>query len=94
MKVLSPIGDPASDRLTRAPRIARLDGGAIGLLSNGKPNADNLLDAIHAEITGGRGTPLRFNKSKSAHGPAFAATEGVFERLSSSTVAVLVASGD
>jgi hypothetical protein len=76
--------------------MASFNGAVVGLLSNGKPNADALLGALFAELTP-RPTDAKslcMNKSISARGPAFPATEGVLEHLAASTSAVLIASGD
>lgn len=96
MKVLSPIGQIGSGRFPAAQRPASLDGAVLGLLSNGKPNADNLLDEIVAQLSERYrlAEPMRLDKTDGAAGPAYGATDWMLERLSSGTVAVLTASGD
>ena len=96
MKVVSPIGEIGGSRFPAATRPASLDGAVLGLLSNGKPNADNLLDEIVTQLSEHfrLAEPMRVNKTEGAHGPAHGATDLQIERLSSGTVAVLTASGD
>ena len=97
MRVLDPIAPERDARDKLAPRPRLEPGARIGLLSNGKPNADVLLDVIHARIAREfpeLGPPLAINKGTEAQGPSNAATEAQYEALASGTVAVLAASGD
>jgi hypothetical protein len=97
MKVVSPIGQAGSGRFPPADRPASLDGAVLGLLSNGKPNAANLLDEIVAQLSERfrLAQPVRIDKTHDgASGPAHGAKDWMIERLSSGTVAVLTASGD
>lgn len=71
-------------------------GKTIGVLWNGKPNADNLFRVIERRLQesfGIAGT-IWVDKLTDAHGPALPATEAMFEKLTSGAVAVLAGSGD
>ena len=50
LRVLDPVGDLKLFDIDPAPRLERLDGAVIGLYSNGKLNADELLDLVQAEL--------------------------------------------
>lgn len=50
MKLIDPVVAPRATTTTLAPRLATLDGATIGLWSNGKLNAAELLDACEAEL--------------------------------------------
>ena len=50
VEVVSPFGDAAQDRGEYAPRPARLDSAAIGLLDNVKPNAARVLSLAFEEL--------------------------------------------
>jgi hypothetical protein len=92
---VSPLGHPRTAGFALAARPA-LAGNVVGLLTNGKPNADKLLrnlgDALAA--THGVGDVMWLDKTASADGPGFAAPDWMLELLSSGAVAVLTASGD
>jgi hypothetical protein len=97
MLVHDPIAPERSDRETLAPRPTLAPGARIGLLANGKPNADVLLHVIHARIAREYpelGPPIVLNKGTEALGPSNSASEAQFERLTSGAIAVLAASGD
>src|SRR4051794_15426421 len=71
-------------------------GKTVGVLWNGKPNADNLFRVIERRLKesfGIAGT-IWVDKLTDAHGPALPATEAMFDKLSSGAVAVLTGSGD
>ena len=71
-------------------------GRTLGFLTNGKPNADALLQAIERRLR------TRFelagvvwaNKTAECDGPGWPATDEVLHRLAGHAVAVLAASGD
>lgn len=46
MRILDPTINPEHAEAALAARVADLDGKAIGLLANGKVNADQLLDLV------------------------------------------------
>jgi hypothetical protein len=96
MKVVSPVGEIGNGRFPAATRPGSLDGAVIGVLSNGKPNADLLLDEVIAQLSERfrLAEPMRLNKTDGAFGPAHGAADWMIDRLSSGTVAVLTASGD
>lgn len=50
MKLVDPVVTPDVDLAALAPRLATLDGATIGLWSNTKLNAKELLDACEAEL--------------------------------------------
>lgn len=50
IRVLDPVGDLKIFDIEPAGRLETLDGAVIGLYSNGKLNADELLDLVQDEI--------------------------------------------
>lgn len=46
IKILDPTVEPDRAEATMAPRVPSLDGKVLGLLANGKVNADHLLDLV------------------------------------------------
>ena len=50
LKVLDPIEESTSDHYARAPRLDTLDGKVIGLYSNNKLRAVELLDMVQDEL--------------------------------------------
>ena len=73
MKLVDPTVSAPAQQNTRAPALAQLQGLTIGLLSNGKLNADNLLEETAAELVrryGGRVLPLAHKRNPSAPAPA------------------------
>jgi hypothetical protein len=97
VQVFDPIAAERRDHDQLAPRPVLSAGARIGLLANGKPNADVLLDVVHSHVAAafpGLGPPIVLNKGTGAAGPGDAATDAQYEALSSGAVAVLAASGD
>jgi hypothetical protein len=97
MRVFDPIAPERDDREKLAPRPRLIPGARIGLLANGKPNADVLLEAVHARVAAEYpelGPPIVLNKGTEGLGPSNSASEAQFEVLSSGAIAVLAASGD
>ena len=89
---LDPTVEAMPDRTNMAPRPANLDGAMVGLLANGKRNADKLLEAVYTllderyELKGA----VRVNKgdaSRPAPGP-------VVEELLRKCDLVITATGD
>jgi hypothetical protein len=96
MQVIDPRGvmpmpTPSGDRWQLDVR-----GKTIGILWNGKPNADNLLRVIERRLRSSFGIAdtIWVDKLADGHGPALPATEAMFDKLSAGAVAVLAASGD
>jgi hypothetical protein len=50
MKLFDPVVRPYTEALSLAPRLDTLDGKTIGLWSNKKLNADELLSCVEAEL--------------------------------------------
>lgn len=96
MQVISPTGVLPVPKA--APESWQLDvrGKTVGILWNGKPNADNLFRIIERRLIDDYGIAgtVWVDKHSEAQGPALPATEAIFEKLSSGAVAVLVGSGD
>ena len=67
VKVLSPRGEkrPSASRVNLAPRINSLSGKAIFLVSNRRPNAEALMDAI-AEALSRNYAPSRVTRVRKA----------------------------
>lgn len=94
IRVVDPTRPTLDARGALAPRQAKLRG-TIGLLSNGKPNATMLLQALEERLRDYGVTEfLWLDKSRNALGPSQASPEWMIQRLTSGTVAVLAASGD
>ena len=96
VRVVSPLGDPSKARHPLARRPASLDGAVIGLFTNGKQNADTLLELVAEELRKRYALkePIRRDKAKAGSGPAARAPESLLDELSAGAVAVLAASGD
>ena len=95
-RYVSPLGSPKTAGFRLASRPARLEGGVLGLLSNGKPNANRLLRGLGEEFATHHGIKdiLWLDKTQQAQGPGYPSPSWMFDVLSSGTVAVLTASGD
>ena len=95
MRIIDPRGRGPSDQNSLAPRLQGFRG-RIGFLTNGKPNATKLLQAIEKRFAAHPGVTgfLWLDKSRDAEGPGASSTEWMFQALSSGTIAVLAASGD
>jgi hypothetical protein len=96
MEVISPTGVVPAPETSDEGWQLDVRGQTIGILWNGKPNADNLFRVIERRLTDEYGIAGTFwvDKYSEAQGPALPATEAMFEKLSSGAVAVLVGSGD
>lgn len=96
MQVVNPLGTPQAAGAELAASPQSLRGARLGVLWNGKPNADELLRAVAARLIEGQGMAgmLWLKKGDLASGPGFPSPQPLIDRLSSGTVAVLAASGD
>ena len=92
MQVLDPTVEPIPASAVIAPRPDTLDGAVLGLLSNGKRNADVLLEMVH-EVLADRfefeGTVVRDKGNASRPCPP-----DIMEELSERCDLVITASGD
>lgn len=96
MQVLDPVGSsPVTSTGDGAWRVD-LRGQTLGVLWNGKPNADNLFRILARRLTETYGVAeVKWaDKGSEARGPAFPADEDMLDRLSSGAIAVLTGSGD
>jgi hypothetical protein len=97
VEVLDPVAPDKRTADALATRPVLIPGARIGLLANGKPNADVLLRAINDRVARefqALGPPIELNKGTDADGPGGPAPEEHYEILSSGAIAVLAASGD
>ncbi|MFQ5381710.1 MAG: hypothetical protein ACE5EF_08830 [Dehalococcoidia bacterium] len=71
MKLIDPTVRPPDRERQRAPAVAKLDGLRIGLLSNGKANADLMLRETAALFESRHGCPVTaFREKDNASAPA------------------------
>ena len=91
-KILDPTVEALPDSTILAPRPADLNGKVVGLLANGKPNADALLDAVRSllEDTYEFGGVVRVNKGDSSR----PAAEHFMAELLEKSDLVITATGD
>ena len=96
MEVVNPMGAGATATSELAPHPGALRGKTLGVLCNGKPNADKLLGALAQRFVQEHDMAdvLWMDKVDLAKGPGDPCPEDLIDRLSSGTVAVLAASGD
>ena len=98
IEVLDPTGqinqNQVAERLAKRP--STLTGGIVGLLSNGKPKAEPLLEAVmgHLRARFDLAGEIWHDKTHEASGAGTPAPDWVIDRLSAGTIAVLSASGD
>ena len=92
LKILNPTYEPAITAQGMAERPESLAGKRIGLLSNDKLNATELLDAIHEVLsdTFELGTPVRLNRGNAS---APAPTE-MLEGIAKEVDVALLGNGD
>jgi hypothetical protein len=75
MQLYSPMSTPAKRKAVRAPALATLDGARIGVLENGKLNAEEMLNEVAALFVERHGCTVHMLSSKSnASAPAPANT--------------------
>ncbi len=92
MQLIDPSVPAAHLENRRAPAIANLEGCTIGLLSNGKQNADTLLEATAAMLQqrfGGTVLKMQYKRNASAPAPGELLTN-----LSQECDYLLTAAGD
>ena len=92
MKLVDPTVAAPVRESKRAPALTSLDGLTVGLLSNGKLNADALLTETAAILTarfGGNVLPMAAKNSAGAPAPA-----DVLKKLSAECDYLITASGD
>ena len=91
-KILDPTVEALPDSTDLVPRPNDLNGKVVGLLSNSKRNADNLLDAIHSllEDTYEFKGVVRLNKGDASR----PAPKHIMEELLEKCDLVITATGD
>jgi hypothetical protein len=92
VEILDPTGDDVRMQTRLAPRDGTLRGKRVGLLANGKTNADRLLEVVGALLVERHGlaAPLLIDK-RNATAPA---SDAVLERLLPQCDVVVTAIGD
>ena len=91
-RLLDPTVEPLPDSTQLAPRPGDLSGKVVGLLSNGKRNADVLLDAVYSLLQDTydfKGT-VRLNKGDASR----PAPQHIMEELLAKCDLVITATGD
>lgn len=96
MRVVSPLGTNSSGLLILAQRPKALDGGTLGILWNGKQNADVLLRELASRLRARFALTdvVWLNKVQVGSGPPRPAPARELDDLSAGVTAVLAASGD
>ncbi len=92
MKLVDPTGAPAPQDHRRAPRLASLDGKVVGLLSNGKLNADLLLEETAKHFVEVHGCSV--NKIVYKRNPSAPAEAKTIEDVAAECDFLLTATGD
>jgi hypothetical protein len=92
MKLVDPTGSPPEQNHQRAPKLASLDGKVIGLLSNGKLNADLLLQETARLFEERHG--CRVNKIAHKSNPSAPAPVEAIEAVAAASDFMLTATGD
>jgi hypothetical protein len=88
VEVLSPVSAPSVEVLPLAPRPGSLDGLRVGVLSNLKSNATELLDFVSDELRA-RVATIEVVRELKPRGPTVAATEDVMGRLQQCEAVIL-----
>jgi hypothetical protein len=71
MQLYAPTATMATRKRTRAPKLARLDGARIGILENGKLNAEEMLNEVAQLFVQRHGcTVVKLASKKNASAPA------------------------
>lgn len=91
MKIYSPEGAVGQAPAALAPSPTLLAGYRMGILQNGKPNADVLLGRIATRVAERTGAEIRLTESKNA---AVACADQVLERIAREVQVVLTGSAD
>ena len=92
LRVYIPTGEDASIQKVLARRVPALDGKVIGVLDNGKWNANKLLRAIEQELRSKHALPAVLWRKK--EGPSVPAPWGMIEELAEQCDLVITAIGD
>ena len=92
IRLVSPRLDDSRPSGQAAPRLKTLDGAVLGLLANGKPNGDHLLDEI-AAVLSERYAIAGVVRVAKAH-PSLPPLEADVRTLADQSMAVLSAIGD
>jgi hypothetical protein len=75
MQLYAPTSTTAARKRTRAPALGRLDGARVGILENGKLNAEEMLNEVAKLFVQRHGcTMVRVASKKNASAPAPANT--------------------
>jgi hypothetical protein len=90
--LLDPTAERAAAATAPAPRLAALRGAVIGLLDNGKWNADRLLDAVAEILAREHGAAAGLHRSKPRYNHVV--DEAVADELALTSRGVVVAIGD
>jgi hypothetical protein len=91
MQIYAPEGNVGSEAASLAPTPALLTGQRIGILQNGKPNADVLLRRLADRVAERTGAQVELTENKNA---AIACEDQVLERLTKEVQVVLTGSAD
>jgi len=78
MQLYAPTSTTATKKRTRAPKLAKLDGGRIGILENGKLNAEEMLNEVAELFVQRHGcmvVKLASKRNASAPAPAHTLTQ-------------------
>ena len=71
MQLYAPTATTAAKKRTRAPKLAKLDGARIGILENGKLNAEEMLNEVAQLFVQRHGcTVVKLASKKNASAPA------------------------
>jgi hypothetical protein len=88
VEVLSPVSPPSVEVLPLAPRPGSLDGLTVGVLSNLKSNATELLDFVSDELRR-RVATIEVVREVKPQGPTVAAADDVMGRLQQCEAVIL-----
>jgi hypothetical protein len=93
IRILDPTGEARQADISLSPRTAVREGGVIGLLDNGKANADLFLEAVGQELRS-LGYETHRVQKKEWPGPIGPAPDQVLDDLRRRCFAVVNAFGD
>ncbi len=92
VRIYIPTGEDAASQRSLAPRVPGLEGKVVGILDNGKWNANKLLRAIEEQLRGKYTFPAVLVRKK--EGPSIPAALGVIQELAEQCDLVITAIGD
>ena len=92
LRIYIPTGEDEAFQKSLAPRVPGLDGKVIGILDNGKWNANKLLRAIEQQMRGKYALPAVLSRKK--EGPSVPAPLGMIAELAEQCDLVITAIGD